>query len=321
MDTTLEFALRYVALGWKVVPCHKPIFHNTTVRCSCGRADCGSIGKHPRTLNGLKNASSDPDTVKAMWAKYPGSNIAVVGVGVIIDIDPKNGGKLESLGLTEAEVDTPCAISGSGGYHIVYAQPEGREPLGNGRGNLPQGIDVRGHAGYIIAAPSLHASGSTYQWIEGYEPWTTPMLPLPKKLLDLIVPPPVPPIKRFTPLQRADRGGYGRYQQQGNPEAYARAALRRAIEKVEHSLDGDKRGTLLRSSINLGGFIHMGLSEEEVASALFDAIKSRAKDKRIAIRAIEDGLRMGMERPHVYPQDPAYTEQSTQQYVYEGVQP
>lgn len=46
----------------------------------------------------------------------------------------------------------------------------------------------------------------------------------------------------------------------------------------------------------------MGLTEQEIAEALFAAIKGRAKDKRSAWKTIEDGVRDGMGRPHTYPQ-------------------
>jgi len=38
----------------------------------------------------------------------------------------------------------------NGGAYLFFKQPKG-EPLGNGRGQLPDGIDVRGVGGFVIA--------------------------------------------------------------------------------------------------------------------------------------------------------------------------
>jgi DNA-binding phage protein len=57
--TSLDAALRYVALGFHVFPCH-------TIEsgiCSCGNPTCSDAGKHPLTDNGFYAATNDPDAV------------------------------------------------------------------------------------------------------------------------------------------------------------------------------------------------------------------------------------------------------------------
>lgn len=51
------------------------------------------------------------------------------------------------------------------------------------RTNIAPGIDVRGDGGYIVAPPSLHASGNRYQWVETHHPDRTPLPPLPTWLV------------------------------------------------------------------------------------------------------------------------------------------
>src|SRR5262245_13013260 len=67
----LASALEYVAHGWAVIPLH-------SVRggtCTCGRLDCSSPGKHPRTGHGSADASSSAPQVQAWWKWWPDSNI------------------------------------------------------------------------------------------------------------------------------------------------------------------------------------------------------------------------------------------------------
>lgn len=53
--------------------------------------------------------------------------------------------------------------TGGGGLHIFYAI-EGLSI--KNRVNIYPGIDIRGEGGYVVAPPSLHASGSRYEWCD-----------------------------------------------------------------------------------------------------------------------------------------------------------
>ena len=82
----------YANHGWPVVPLHSM----KDGRCSCGRPDCASPGKHPVTRHGLKDANRDPTKVEAWWTRRPSANVGIVtgtaaGI-VVIDVDPRHGG-------------------------------------------------------------------------------------------------------------------------------------------------------------------------------------------------------------------------------------
>lgn len=63
----LNYALDYATKGWAVIPLY-PI--NQKGYCSCGMAkNCESPGKHPRTKNGLKDATTDIEQIKKWWPK------------------------------------------------------------------------------------------------------------------------------------------------------------------------------------------------------------------------------------------------------------
>ena len=167
VDVTVPIcaALAYASQGWPVFPCHTP----TVLGCSCGRPGCTSPGKHPRTRNGVHDATTDRATVAGWWRRWPDANLAVAtgqrsGI-VVIDLDPRHGGHHAWRRLTAGHpsIGAPLVATGSGGWHLWFAHP-GR-PVPNSAGRLGPGIDVRGDGGYVIAPPSVHASGARYRWV------------------------------------------------------------------------------------------------------------------------------------------------------------
>jgi putative DNA primase/helicase len=176
----------FLARGWSIFPCHTIAPGG---RCTCNQ-DCGkNAGKHPRTMNGVKDATKDPRTV-ATWIETFGEGInwslacgRDSGV-VAIDIDPQRGGGeslqewQQSNGLLPG---TLTSITGGGGYHLIYTLPFGLE-LRNRNDMLP-GVDVRADGGYILLPPSRHRSGSQYAWRDPVD--ITPTL-LPDNLAYLI---------------------------------------------------------------------------------------------------------------------------------------
>lgn len=169
----LQSALAYAQRGWPVLPLH----HITRGgECSCGK-ECPSPAKHPWLKHGLKNATLDGVMLQAWWKKWPNANIGIrTGSAsglVVLDIDPRHGGdeSLHSLGVDTA--DLPTVQTGGGGTHFYFAAPP--EPITN-RANIRPGIDLRGENGYVVAPPSNHVSGGTYQWI-GDIPDVLPTVP------------------------------------------------------------------------------------------------------------------------------------------------
>lgn len=108
-----------------------------------------------------------------MW---PHANIGIATGAksgfIVLDIDTRHGGKESLRALTEKYGLFPERIyqrTGGGGFHILFKHPGVR--IGNIQGSdrLGKGIDVRGDGGYIVAAPSLHASGKRYEWGSDYD--------------------------------------------------------------------------------------------------------------------------------------------------------
>lgn len=182
-------ALAYASkLNWSVFPLHTP--HENF--CSCKNPNCKSAGKHPRTKNGLKAATTNLDVITQWWKKWPDANIAIatgeVSGFIALDVDPRHGGdeSLKALtGLYGTLPDTIEAITGGGGQHILFKNPGQVK----NQTNIVSGLDVRGDGGYIAVSPSLHISGSKYEWELSSRPLEVELADIPEWLLKLIAEP------------------------------------------------------------------------------------------------------------------------------------
>jgi hypothetical protein len=172
-NNLLDAALYYAKhRWWYVLPLHTPTKDG---KCSCNR-DCGrNIGKHPRTLHGLKDATRDEKTIRLWWEKWPDANVGIrtgreSGLAVL-DEDPRNGSEksIEALEKTYGPLErTETKKTGGGGRHRYYRigtfDHLGKyTPASCPSREVAPGIDLKGDGGYVVAPPSLHASGNRYE--------------------------------------------------------------------------------------------------------------------------------------------------------------
>lgn len=154
----------YAKNGWPVVPLHTP---SGDGGCSCSRGkECPSPGKHPRTPNGFKDASTDSFQIGEWWEKWPDANIGIVTGAVsglfVLDVDLRHGGD-ETLAQMERQygaLPRTAKVRTGGGWHYYFRHPGGEVRSGK----LGPGIDLKADGGYVVAPPSLHASGQSYEW-------------------------------------------------------------------------------------------------------------------------------------------------------------
>jgi putative DNA primase/helicase len=156
----------------------------------CGNPNCPG-SKHPLTIlvpHAIKDSTTDEAAIKLWDTKFPNANIGIatgaVSNLVVLDIDPKNGGDKTFKELIEKHgklPETPCVKTGSGGQHFYFKYPI--HPVKN-RTNLFQGIDVKSDGGYVVAAPSRHASGNYYEWTTSFD---VPLAEMPDWLLDSLL--------------------------------------------------------------------------------------------------------------------------------------
>ncbi len=172
-----EYALYYSRLGLAVFPI-KP------------------KSKQPLTEHGLKDASKEPEQIESWWNRWPVANIgiatgAVSGGLVVIDLDVDRDKGIDgrvTLREWEAEHEklpdnTWLAITGRGGYHYFYHDTS----TVRNRTGIYEGIDIRGDGGYIVAPPSVHPNGNTYEWEQ--DPMLYPLAEANGAVFDFLVGP------------------------------------------------------------------------------------------------------------------------------------
>ncbi len=188
MTGTAEFAITYALRGWKVLPIHGI----SAGRCTCGRADCSSPGKHPAIAHGVKEASSDLDQIAQWFSVSKNLNVAI-STGeesglIVLDIDPRHGGDESTLALAAKHgrlPDTLEVLTGGGGRHLYFKFPAGAD-IRSRAGILP-GVDIRANGGYVVCPPSRHISGGVYQWEASCDFEHDEPAELPQWLLDMLL--------------------------------------------------------------------------------------------------------------------------------------
>jgi hypothetical protein len=158
----LQAALDCAGRGWAVLP----TWPMRNGRCACGNPECPSPGKHPLgrlVPHGLKNATTDEGTLRGWWQEWPDAGIAIAtGAASGIDALDIDGELGEDSVQRFALPDTVVQRTGGGGRHVLFRYREG---LRN-RVRFAPGLDIRTDGGYIVVAPTLHASGRRYAWAE-----------------------------------------------------------------------------------------------------------------------------------------------------------
>jgi len=147
----LEAALSYARRGWPVLPCRPG-------------------GKAPLTARGVLDATGDQERITAWWRAAPQANVGIrTGLEsglIVLDVDPRAGGDEGLWELERTHERLPAtveALTGGGGRHLYFKHRGGRVRCATALGGY-SGVDLKADGGYVVAPPSLHASGRQYVW-------------------------------------------------------------------------------------------------------------------------------------------------------------
>jgi hypothetical protein len=163
---TLHGAWSISEVGWQLYPIYA-VDDEGTCTCSKGPA-CPYPGKHPATLHGFNDASSDPTRVFEMFSRRPGASVGHrtgrVSGTVVIDVDPRDGG-IETLRRLQAAhgnlPPTRLHATGGGGYQYFLRYPESVKGVPSR--TIGPGVEVKADRAGVVLPPSKHASGRRYE--------------------------------------------------------------------------------------------------------------------------------------------------------------
>jgi len=237
--------------------------------------------KRPLLAGWQEKAPTEEEQIRKWWDNHPAAVPAIV-VGraglIVIDCDRHPGGNdgvkafNSLLGVNGGNLaHVPMTRTARGGAHLFLKQPKG-EPFGNGRGELPDGIDVRGVGGFVIAPGAVLPNGQSWRPINGtpllaeaFKAGTIPELP--QWLAGII-----------RPNRRPNGNGTDEYARNlakmgatssSRGQAYAAAALNGAVAELSAVPSGKRNEMLNAVAFRLGRMIARGwIDEKTVADAL-----------------------------------------------------
>lgn len=264
--TKRDAALWYAAQGWPVVPLHTAVEQPAAVgraawRCTCQHGtECRDIGKHPRTMQGVKAASADAEVVSGWWDIWPDANIGIATgrpFAFVVDEDVQDAITFHWPDEAAALADVPIVRQQTpNGTHFLFdaGNDFGNSAGGRGR-SLGPGIDTRGDGGYIVVAPSVTPSGR-YSWrSDPRGPWPMPPEPMAEAL-------------RPAPLRATVEPG--NHQAEEWSPGYLSAAVAGAKRELAAAPDGTRNHTLNEVAFRLGTIgAHGVLGKEYVRGELF----------------------------------------------------
>lgn len=176
MTDCLDAALKYASRGWPVFPLW------------------GKDGKRPLTEHGFKDATTDQDTIKSWWERWPHANVGIACGQQsfdVVDIDGNDGEKclldwLEDRGLFDegkSIINSTLISITAKGKHLCFKPSK---QLRNAIKAVPD-IDVKTDGGYIVAPPSFHRGrGITYTWAPGHGPDDITLAAMPEWLIEYL---------------------------------------------------------------------------------------------------------------------------------------
>jgi len=180
-------------------------------------------------------------------------------------------------------------------YRLDSGRLDGGEARRNGTDSLPQGIDVRGARGYVIAPTVQFEGGREYEYQGKLEDLLNAPV-LPDWLADVLdegkveSPSPVRAAPLTTPVKLNH--------DEGQIQNYVQAAIDGELAKLRGALKGGRNNTLNEVAFALGRLVGAGvLNEGEIIALIHEAAASTGLGRNEIIATTHSGLQSGKKEP------------------------
>jgi Bifunctional DNA primase/polymerase, N-terminal len=291
----LEIAIGLATVGLPILPAG--VFWNQT---------SARWRKQPLVNRWQQVATCDPLQIGEWWrahpAAVPGIELGRAGL-LVIDADRHGSADgvaaFQALTLRHGLPVGPVTITAGRGLHYLFRQPEG-ERFRNRRGRLPQGIDVRGAGGWVVAPGSVRPDGAVWQSATDTPPlrdaFPDRVPRVPDWIANLIQGWPTHNNSLHSREPAAIPASSSRH------AAYAKAALARNASDLAAAQTGGRNNLANAIAFRMGRMVARGwIDETKVVDALWQACQTNGLAKEDGIQAvrstIERGLAAGKSNP------------------------
>jgi hypothetical protein len=248
-QTPLAHALECAARGWAVFPV--------------------SQDKTPRTPNGHKAASTEPERIRAMHVQF---GFVLIGIRTgeasnlaVLDIDRQNDGGKWWADNRHRLPATRTHRTRSGGLHLFFQHRAG---LRCNAQRIALGTDIRAEGGYIIYWPAAGFPVLTDAPLADWPSW-------------LAAPDESPPARSYKPSGP-------------RPAEHIEAQLMALVRKVALAPQGQRNGLLWWASRKASVMIASGeLSKPHAEGVLIEAARRAGLEERESARTIASGFKRG----------------------------
>jgi len=258
-------------------------------------------------------SSCDPNAVAMWWSQHPN---ALPGIDlekcslIVLDGDrhsPAVDGvaALRALLKKQPGFDpktAPTALTPGNGVHVYFYQ-DGHD-LGNARGALPDGVDVRGVGGYVVAPYAILPDGRSCRPVKGTPDLISALragaLPhVPGGVVEILK----TRKRKATNGAEARDASPDRGRVRARERAYAQAALDGAAAELGGAPEGQRNNTLNATAYRLGRMVARGwIGRASVETALYDAMHANGyadeEGEEAVAATLTSGLNAGLLDPH-----------------------
>jgi putative DNA primase/helicase len=182
----MEVALIYAAEGFPVLALYN---RKMSGICMCGNAACDKPGLHPRTENGVRDATTNRELIEKYWDKWPNAKIGVatgVDASIVAIVVDGEVGQSSLKKLEDRNAQLPKTVTIRAAKKRIYFLRIGGVRLHHPTKRLGNGISVRGDGQFVVAPFSVHDPDLVRRFVDGRAPGEVEIATAPQWLMNLI---------------------------------------------------------------------------------------------------------------------------------------